>query len=122
MRDLIISIVLFVVMITAIAGSSLFIIKQTDELCEAVGRIPSIDSPDCEKRIGELRIYWKDFKKIARMSLCYSEINRMECLIEELECHRQTGNNNDFEHVKVTMVSVLKEMARHEKVTLNGVL
>ena len=122
MRDLIISIILFIIMISAIAGNSLFVCKRADLLRGAVGRIPSLDSPDCRERIGELRIYWRDFKRIARLSLCYSELNRMECLIEELECHRQTGNVNDFEHAKVMMLNVLSEIERHEKVSLDGVM
>ena len=46
----------------------------------------------------------------------------MECLIEEMECHRQTGNVNDFEHAKVMIMNVLNEIERHEKVTLDGVM
>lgn len=122
MRDLTISVVLFALMITAIVGNSLFVCKEADLLRGAVDRVPSIDSPGCEERIGELRIYWRDFKKVARLSLSYSELNRMECLIEEMECHRQTGNVNDFEHAKVMMMNVLNEIERHEKVTLDGVM
>ena len=122
MRDLTISVVLFALMITTIVGNSLFVCKEADLLRGAVDRVPSIGSPGCEERIGELRIYWRDFKKVARLSLSYSELNRMECLIEEMECHRQTGNVNDFEHAKVMIMNVLNEIERHEKVTLDGVM
>ena len=122
MRDLIISVILFFLLIAAIAGNSIYIRKETAELQEAVNAVPAIDAPDCEKKIGELRLYWQDFKKIARLSLNYSELNRMECLIEEMDCHRQTGNMNDFEHAKVMMVNLLREMARLEKVSLDGVM
>lgn len=105
-----------------IVGNSLFVRKESEALTAAVAAVPSIDSPGCETRIGELRIHWQDFKKVARLSLNYSEISRMECLIDELECHRQTGNANDFEHAKVMMLNLLKEMERHEKVTLDGVM
>lgn len=122
MRDLIISVVLFALMITAIVGNSIFVCKEAKLLRDAVSRVPSIDAPECKNRIGELRIYWRDFKKVARLSLSYSELNRMECLIEEMECHRQTGNANDFEHAKVMMMNVLNEIERHERVSLDGVM
>ena len=122
MRDLIISAVLFALMIAAIWGNSVFVTDRTAELRAAVERVPSIDSPACEKRMGELRILWRDFKRVARLSLNYSELNRMECLLEELECHRQTGNVNDFEHAKVMMLNLLGELERLEKVSLDGVL
>ena len=109
-------------MIGIIAGNSLFVQRGTEKLIGAVEDVPAIDAPDCEKKIGELRLYWRDFKKVARLSLNYTELNKMECLIEEMERHRLTGNMNDFEHAKVMMVNLLNEMARLEKVSLDGVM
>ena len=122
MRDLIISLVLFALMIGIIAGNSLFVRRSTERLIGAVESVPAIGSPDCERTIGELRLHWRNFKRIARLSLSYAELNRMECLIEELECHRSTGNANDFEHAKVMMINLLREMERLEKISLDGVM
>lgn len=122
MRDLIISIILFIIMTGIIVGNSLFVRAGTERLIGAVDAIPSIEATDCEKRIGELRLYWRDFRRIARLTLDYVELNRMECLIEELECHRQTGNVNDFKHAKVMMINLLHEMARLERLSLDGVM
>ncbi len=122
MRDLIISLVLFALMIGFVVGNSLFVQRGTERLIDAVEDVPAIDAPDCEKKIGELRLYWRDFKKAARFSLCYSELNRIECLIEEMDCHRQTDNMHDFEHAKVMLTSLLREIARLEKVSLDGVM
>ena len=122
MRDLIISVILFSLLIAAIVGNSLFVTEKTEEIRAAVDRIPSIGSPDCKLRIDELRLLWQDFKKVARLSLSYTELNRIECLIAELDCHRQTGNANDFEHAKVLLTNLLVEMERLEKVTLDGVM
>lgn len=122
MRDLIISIVLFIIMTGIIVGNSLFVCAGTERLIGALGEVPAVDAPHCEKKIGEVRLYWRDFKKVARLSLSYSELNRMECLIEEMDCHRRTGNANDFEHAKVMMVNLLLEMARLERLSLDGVM
>lgn len=122
MRDLIISLVLFTLMIGFIVGNSLFVQRNTRQLISALGEVPAVDAPDCEKKIGEVRLYWRDFKKVARLSLSYSEMNRMECLIEEMDCHRRTGNANDFEHAKVMMINLLREMARLERLSLDGVM
>ena len=122
MRDLIISLVLFAVMIGIIVCNSLFVLGSVEELLRAVEAIPDLSAADCELKIGELRLYWRDFKKLARLTLDYVELNRMECLIEEMECHRLTGNVNDFEHAKVMMVNLLEEIARLEKISLNGVM
>ena len=122
MRDLIISLILFIIMIGIITGNAIFVLGGVDELIVAVESIPDINAADCEKRIGELRLYWRDFKRIARLTLSYTELNRMECLIEEMECHRSTKNVNDFEHSKVMMINLLREMARLEKISLGGVV
>ena len=122
MRDLIISLVLFALMIGVIVGNSLFVNRSVRELIEAVEAVPDLHSSDCGLRIKELKLYWRNFKRIARLTLDYIELNRMECLIEEMECHRLTGNVNDFEHAKVMMINLLREMARLEKIDLNGVM
>ena len=121
MRDLIISLVLFSLMIAAVAGNSIFVRREAEELTEAVRAVPRINSPECQRSVAELRLHWRDFKRVARIALNYSELNRMDCLIEELECHRQTGNVNDFEHAKVMMLNLLKEFVRHEKISLDGI-
>ena len=122
MRDLIISLVLFALMIGVIVGNSLFVNRSVRELIEAVEAVPDLNSDDCGLRIKELKLYWRNFKRIARLTLDYIELNRMECLIEEMECHRLTGNVNDFEHAKVMMINLLREMARLEKIDLNSVM
>ena len=122
MRDLIISLVLFALMIGVIAYNSLFVIESVEELLGAVEAVPDLTADDCELKIKELKLHWRDFKRIARLTLDYVELNRMECLIEEMECHRLTGNVNDFEHAKVMMINLLREIARLEKISLNGVM
>ena len=122
MRDLIISLTLFVLLIGAIWGNSVYILSGTREITDLIEEVPSFDSVECEKRIDQLRVSFQKFKKVAQLSLEYSELNRMECLIEELDCHRRSGNINDFEHAKVMMKNVIKEIERYEKVTLDGVM
>ena len=122
MRDLIISLTLFVLLIGAIIGNSVFILRGTERIDGLIDEVPALDEGDCKERIAQLRSAFEQFKRVARLSLEYSELNRMECLIEELECHRLSGNVNDFEHAKVMMKNVIKEIERHEKVTLDGIM
>ena len=122
MRDFVISIILFSLLLIATAGNSLYINNEVKSLSEAVKSIPSIDSPECSEFINDLRLEWKDFKKIARISLNYSEINKMDCLIEEISCHLETKNSNDFEHAKVMMLNLLGEIVRLEKISADGIL
>ena len=122
MRDLIISLTLFVLLIGAIIGNSVFILRGTERIDVLIDEVPALDEGDCKERIAQLRSAFEQFKRVARLSLEYSELNRMECLIEELECHRLSGNVNDFEHAKVMMKNVIKEIERHEKVTLDGIM
>ena len=122
MRDFVISIILFSLLLIATVGNSLYINNEVRSLSEAVKSIPSIDSPECSEFINDLRLEWKNFKKIARISLNYSEINKIDCLIEEINCHLETKNSNDFEHAKVMMLNLLSEMVRLEKISADGIL
>ena len=122
MRDFVISTILLSLLLIATVGNSLYINNEVKSLLEAVESIPSIDSPECPEFINSLRTEWKKFKKIARISLNYSEINKMDCLIEEIDCHFETKNNNDFEHAKVMMINLLGEIVRLEKISADGIL
>ena len=122
MKDCVISLILFSLLLTFMVGNSIYIKKEANVLRDSVQNVPSINAPDCQDFIRSLRDEWLDFKKIARFSLNYSELNKMECLIEELECRRSTGNSNDFEHAKVMMTNLLKEFIRYEKISIDGIM
>ena len=121
MKDFVISIILFSILIALIVCNSIYIKKEVNLLSDSVRSIPSIDSPDCQLFINSLRSEWRDFKKVAKLSLNYSEINKMDCLIEELNCHLYTQNNNDFEHAKIMMINLLSEIVRLEEISLDGI-
>ena len=121
MKDFIISIILFSLLIAIIVCNSIYVKKEINILRDSVKSVPSIDSPDCQLFINSLRDEWRDFKKIARLSLNYTEINRMDCLIEELNCHFETKNDNDFEHAKILMLNLLGEIVRLEKISVDGI-
>ena len=121
MKDFIISVILFSLLIALIVCNSVYIKKEVNLLSDAVRSVPSIDSPDCQLLINSLRSEWRDFKKVAKLSLNYSEINKMDCLIEELNCHLYTQNNNDFEHAKIMMINLLSEIVRLEEISIDGI-
>ena len=121
MKDFVISIILFSLLISLIIGNSLYVNNEIKLLNEAVKSIPEIDSPECQKSINFLRDEWQRFKKIARLSLNYSEINRMDCLIEEMNCHLRNRNVNDFENSKVMILNLLGEIVRLEEVSVDGI-
>ena len=121
MKDFIISIILFSLLISIIIGNSLYINNEIKLLNEAVKSVPEIDSPECQKSINFLRDEWQSFKKIARLSLNYAEINKMDCLIEEMNCHLRNRNVNDFENSKVMILNLLGEIVRLEEVSVDGI-
>ena len=121
MRDFIISIILFSILLALIIGNSLYINNEIKLLNEAVKDVPEIDSPECQNSINHLRDEWQSFKKIARLSLNYAEINRMDCLIEEMNCHLRTKNVNDFENSKVMILNLLGEIVRLEEISIDGI-
>ena len=121
MKDLIISTILFSALIIIIICNSFFITSNADAIKNSVLALPSISSPECQRKIEDLRSEWQGFKRLARFSLNYSELNKIECFIEELDCHRRVGNENDFEHTKVMMMNILSEIERMEKPTADGI-
>lgn len=121
LRDLIISIILFSLLIALIIGNAIYINNEIKILRSQVNDIPSISSISCRDRVNRLRERWVAFKKIARISLSYADLSKMDCFIEELDCHLTTRNSNDFEHVKVMILNLLREMERLEKITADGI-
>ena len=121
-KDFIVSIILFSILVAVIIGNSIYTIKEVNILRDTVMSIPTIDSPECQPLINSLRDRWRSFKKVARLSLNYNEINKMDCLIEEMSCHLSTQNNNDFEHARVMILNLLSEIARLERLSIDGLL
>lgn len=121
MKDLIFSTILFSALIIIIICNSFFIRSNADAIKNSVAALPSISAPECKSEIECLRAEWQSFKRLARFSLNYSELNKIECFIEELDCHRRLGNENDFEHTKVMMINILSEIERMEKPTADGI-
>lgn len=121
MRDIIITSVLFSLLLIAIVFNSCFVNSGSEKMVDMVDDLPDLSSPSCKKAIDDLSDAWHSFRKVAVLSLNYNEISKIDCLIDELSCHIQTGNKNDFEHAKVMIRNMLREISRLEKISADGV-
>ena len=121
MKDVIIALVLFSLLIAAIILNSFFVLSGTEDMLSQIDTFPVFGSPECASALDELKESWISFRRIAVLSLNYNEISRIDCLIDELACHIKNENKNDFEYAKTVIKNMLKEISRLEKLSADGI-
>ena len=115
MKSFTIAIILFTILIAGTITNSIFIKTSIEELSSSAKNIPSIKSKDCLIKLNEFNEDWNKFKKIATLTVSYSELNKISCLIDELYTHFYNMNNDDFEHARTITINALREVSRLEQ-------
>ena len=121
MRSVVISLILFIILITGTVSNAYFINNGVVELSASLSDIPEIHASDCLERIIEFDDQWHEFMNIAALTSTYSELSKISCYIDELYVHLQNKNTVDFENTKCMLKNTLKELPRTEKLSFESI-
>ncbi|MBE6597306.1 MAG: DUF4363 family protein [Ruminococcaceae bacterium] len=121
MKNLIIATLLFIILLSATILNAVFITSQAEDLIDMVTEIPSAENASCPISLENFENSWKRFEQIAFFTLSYSELNKINCLIDELHAHLKNYNDADFDHAKAVLINSLTELSRHEKMDFRSI-
>jgi len=94
MKSFVISIVLAVLMLTAIVGNVLYINKVETRMNRMLDELPSFGSPTCAEAAREMEAYWQKNLQFVVISVNYSTADRVsEHLATLIAC---TGSGDRF--------------------------
>lgn len=121
MRSVIIVTTFFIILIACTTANSIFILTGVSSLCEALKDLPEVDAHNCLDQLQYLDKKWSEFKKIAALTLPYSEINKISHCISELYVHLYNNNDIDFDSTRATLNNALTDLSRTEKLSFESI-
>ena len=119
MKSLITSIILFAALLFAIVWNAIYINEGSSQLIALTEELESIEADDFEARFGELESEWKDFRRFADVSCQYSDLSKIDQTIGEMKSRAATNCPEDYETARQTLILLLKELVRLEKISPN---
>ena len=122
MKSLITSIVLFAILLTVIFLNAIYINEESLKLAAIAKKLESIDSDDFEEGFSELESEWESFRRLADASCQYSDLNKIDQIIGEMKSRAATNCPEDYETARQTLILLLKELPRLERINLNALI
>ena len=121
MRNFWIATILFIILLTATVSNSFFICLRSNDLRTLAQDIPSVDSKECLRHLITLDSEWRNFRRVASLTVSYSELNKISCTINELYVHLKNKNKVDFDHGLCVLINALSEISRSERFSFESI-
>ena len=122
MKSFIISSILFSFLIIAILINAIYINEGIDHLTEITEALGDFNSEGFNDKLEELEECWKHFRKAADISCSYSELNRIDTTFRQLRSYANTKSQSEYEATRSTLIILLNDLSRLEKITLKGLI
>ena len=120
MKSFTIAVVLFTTLVVIIIANSLYITSETQRLIEIANGLPDFDDERLSQSIDLFENGWRRFRAIADISCSYNEMSKIDMAIADLRVFIKENNRSDYEHTRTFIIIQLKELARLERISLNG--
>ena len=121
MKDWIIALVLFSLMLTGITVHAIYVNQQTQTALRDIESLDFYDKQETERKLKDLKERWQSFGKMAKVTLNYSDVSRIQSLLAELSVHLRLQNEEDFETSKEMLLHYVQELARLESLRPEGI-
>ena len=92
MKDWIIALVLFSLMLTGITVHAIYVNQQTQTAIRDIESLDFYDKQETERKLKDLKERWQSFGKMAKVTLNYSDVSRIQSLLAELSVHLRLQN------------------------------
>ena len=122
MKGFIISLTLFLLLLSVIIINAIYINEGIDRLTASAESLGSFDSSNFSDNLDKLEESWDEFRAIADISCSYSELNKIDTALYQLRAYAATESLEDYEATRATLVLLLRDLARLEKITLKGLI
>lgn len=121
MKNFVIATVLFLIFIIATIFNSVFITSQVARLVDLASALPSVSDKRCHEALADFKSQWDSFAHVASLTASYSELNKIGCTLEEMAAHLTNRNDIDFDQARVILINSLRELSRHERISIGSI-
>ena len=122
MKSLTIALALFALLLTGIFLNAIYINEETSRWSKLAESLDNIESESFEQRFNAFESEWKNFKRIADISCQYSDLNRIDMTIKEMKARAETDSPEDYETARQTLIFLLSELSRLERLSPEGLI
>ena len=120
-KNFMVATVLFIIFIIATIFNAVFITSESNRLTDLANELPSVADKGCREALSEFNDRWDSFTRIASLTVSYSELNKIDCTLKEMKAHLENSNDIDFDQARVVLISSLRELSRHERISINSI-
>ena len=121
MKNFIIATILFIIFIIATILNASFILSEVRDLTVLAENVRQDGFFEGTPSLKEFEKRWNDFKRIAALTISRSELNRISNLADELRVHLSNENKNGFDQAATMLVISIRELSRHEIISIDSI-
>lgn len=121
MKTFILSLVLFVMMLTAITINFFYINKVSDKLYVMTSEAPTAGEDGCYTAASQLDDYWQTNHDIVRLSVSFVELNNVSDAIVSMKSYAKSGDVTEYENARQLLLNAIHEMRRLESFKISNI-
>lgn len=118
MRSFIISLILFVLLISTIFGNAVYVKNVSDHIVSDTEALLKNDYPP--NLIQDLEKYWEKHRSFVGLSVGHQELDRISESIISLKASCESKNTSDARRYLLILQDAAKEMGGHEELSLEN--
>ena len=118
MKSFIISLILFILLISTIFGNAFYVKEVSKRIVSDTKTLE--ESNYSPQRIRDLEKYWEKHRGFIGLSVGHDELDRISESIISLKASCESGNISDAELYLLILQDLVKEMGRHEELSLEN--
>ena len=122
MKSFFIALSLFALLLFAVIGNAIYINEEIESLTEELEALGSFESPNFNDKLDEIEDNWQNFRAIADISCAYSELNKIDTTLHQLRAYAAAKSFDEYEATRTTLILLLRDLARLEKITLKSLI
>ena len=120
MKVLVLTLLLFALMLTAMAINGIYINNVTDSLLRKLEELPPPEDTECRAALLAVREEWDAHAAVIRLSAGYANRDRVEEQMELLSSCLDVGDVFGYYNALTLLQDALEDLRRHEKLTPEG--
>lgn len=122
MKTLLVSVSLFLIMISLITVNAIYICNVSNALKSDILQLDVAFDEQCEEALKSISTYWNKNKRIISLSTNSTDVNKITDCISQLQTSAKNHCQTDFETSKQLLLNLIERMPHTEKITLSSII
>lgn len=122
MKTFIVSMVLFITMMTLIIVNSLYVNQTANTIMQMTTSLPAPGCLDYSGRITSMERLWEQHYSLLNLTVSLNDLNKVADCISQLKAYSVNDNEQDFESTRQLLVNAIKNLHRLEKLSLDSIM